>query len=191
MDLEMEERYTLAGQLLVSMPGMTDPNFRHSVTYICEHSEKGALGIVINKPIGMDLGDVLQQLSLETKAAEFLSQPVLRGGPVQAERGFVLHESPRRWDATTEVGQSICVTTSQDILSDVAAGNGPDRILMALGYAGWGAGQLEDELRQNAWLTVPATTAIIFDTPYDELWHTAAGSLGIDPANLSFEAGSA
>ena len=191
MDLKMEERYTLAGQLLVSMPGMTDPNFRHSVTYICEHSEKGALGIVINKPIGMDLGDVLQQLSLETKTTELLSQPVLRGGPVQAERGFVLHESPRRWDATTEVGQSICVTTSQDILSDVAAGNGPDRILMALGYAGWGAGQLEDELRQNAWLTVPATTAIVFDTPYDELWHTAAGSLGIDPANLSFEAGSA
>jgi putative transcriptional regulator len=103
----------------------------------------------------------------------------------------VLHESPSHWDATTEVGRSICVTTSQDILSDVAAGNGPERILMALGYAGWGAGQLEDELRQNAWLTVPATTDIVFDTPYDELWQAAAASLGIDPANLSLHAGSA
>jgi putative transcriptional regulator len=191
MDFAMEDTHSLAGQLLVSMPGMTDPDFRHTVTYVCEHSEKGALGIVINKPIGMELGAVLQQLSLETAANELLSQPVLRGGPVQAERGFVIHESPSHWDATTEVGQSICVTTSQDILSDVAAGNGPERILMALGYAGWGAGQLEDELRQNAWLTVPATTDIVFDTPYDELWQAAAASLGIDPANLSLHAGSA
>jgi putative transcriptional regulator len=110
---------------------------------------------------------------------------------VQAERGFVLHESPRQWDATTEVGHSIYVTTSQDILSAVAAGTGPDRILMALGYAGWGAGQLEEEIRQNAWLTVPATTDIVFNTPPDQLWRAAAGSLGIDPANLSLHAGSA
>jgi putative transcriptional regulator len=191
MNIEMEDSSSLAGQLLVSMPGMTDPNFKHAVTYICEHSDKGALGIVINKPIGMELGEVLQQLSLETVTDELLSQPVLRGGPVQAERGFVLHESSRKWDATTAVGHSIYVTTSQDILSAVAAGDGPDRILMALGYAGWGAGQLDDEIRQNAWLTVPATTAIVFDTPPDQLWHAAAGSLGIDPANLSFEAGSA
>ena len=187
----MEETKTLAGQLLVSMPGMTDPNFRQTVTYICEHSENGALGIVINRPIGMELGEVLQQLSLETTADNLLSQPVLRGGPVQAERGFVLHESPRQWDATTEVGHSIYVTTSQDILSAVAAGTGPDRILMALGYAGWGAGQLEEEIRQNAWLTVPATTDIVFNTPPDQLWRAAAGSLGIDPANLSLQAGSA
>ena len=187
----MEETKTLAGQLLVSMPGMTDPNFQHTVTFICEHSEQGALGIIINKPIGMELGEILQQLSLETSTDDFLSQPVLRGGPVQAERGFVLHESPQHWDATTEVDQSIYVTTSQDILSAVAAGNGPDRMLMALGYAGWGAGQLEHELRQNAWLTVPATTDIVFDTPPDDLWRRAASSLGIDPANLSLAAGSA
>jgi putative transcriptional regulator len=115
----------------------------------------------------------------------------MRGGPVQAERGFVLHESPCEWDATTDVGHSIFVTTSQDILSDVAAGKGPERMLMALGYAGWGAGQLEEEIRQNAWLTVPATAEIIFATPFEQRWQAAAGLLGIDPANLSLDAGHA
>jgi len=187
----MSETTTLAGHLLIAMPSMTDPNFEHTVTYICEHSAEGALGIVINKPMNMELGEVLEQLALETEASEFSAQPVLRGGPVQSERGFVLHESPREWDATTEVGSSIFVTTSQDILCDVAAGKGPERMQMALGYAGWGAGQLEDELRQNAWLTVPASADIVFETPYEERWDAAAGSLGIDPANLSLNAGNA
>jgi len=188
----MNETHTLAGSLLVAMPGLADPNFEHSVTYICEHSETGTLGIVINKPMNMDVGEVLEQLSLETEEAkELAAQPVMRGGPVQAERGFVLHESDREWDATMEVGHSIFVTTSQDILSDVAAGKGPERILMALGYAGWGAGQLEQEIRQNAWLTVPASVDIVFDTPYQERWKAAANSIGIDPANLSFSAGNA
>lgn len=191
METNMGNVDSLAGHLLVSMPGMPDPNFQNTVTFVCEHSDKGALGIVINKPIGMDLGEVLEQLALEASGDELLTQPVLRGGPVQAERGFVLHESPLHWDATTEVDQSICVTTSQDILADLAAGKGPRRIIMALGYAGWGAGQLEEELRQNAWLTVPATKEIVFETPHNKLWHTAACSLGIDPANLSLEAGSA
>jgi len=187
----MEEMHTLAGQLLIAMPGMDDPNFEHSVTYICEHSDKGALGIIINKPMNMDLSEVMEQLSLEPETAELGAQPVLRGGPVQSERGFVLHQSPQQWDATTEVGHSIYVTTSQDILSDLAVGQGPDRIVMALGYAGWGAGQLEIELRHNAWLTVPASPDLVFDTPYHQRWKAAAESIGVDLASLSLTAGSA
>lgn len=187
----MNDTSNLTGQLLIAMPGLADPNFDHSVTYICEHSDAGALGIVINKPMNMDVGEVLEQLSLETDSREFAAQPVMRGGPVQAERGFVLHESPQEWDATTEVGHSIFVTTSQDILSDVAAGKGPERILMALGYAGWDAGQLEEEILQNAWLTVPASPDIVFATPIEDRWQAAAKSIGIDPNNLSLSAGNA
>jgi len=193
MDMEKEEdkTHSLAGQLLVAMPSMMDPNFHQTVTYICEHSISGALGIIINRPLNLDIGEVLEQLSLHPTQDNHLKQPVMQGGPVQSERGFVLHESPHNWDSTTEIGQSICVTTSQDILSDVAAGNGPERILMALGYAGWQAGQLEYEIRQNAWLTVPASTNLVFDTPFKDRWKAAAESIGIDPANLSPYSGNA
>ncbi len=193
MDMEQEEdkKHSLAGQLLVAMPSMMDPNFQQTVTYICEHSTSGALGIIINRPLNMDISEVLEHLSLHPTQDNHLKQPVMQGGPVQSERGFVLHESPHNWDSTTEIGHSICVTTSQDILSDVAAGNGPDRILMALGYAGWQAGQLEYEIRQNAWLTVPASTNLVFDTPFKDRWKAAAESIGIDPANLSPYSGNA
>jgi putative transcriptional regulator len=187
----MDATHSLTGHLLLAMPGMTDPNFHQAVTYICEHGPSGALGIVINKPMTMDVGDVLEQLALDTEAPLLRAQPVLRGGPVQAERGFVLHEVPRKWDATTDVGHSIYVTTSQDILSDLAAGKGPDRILMALGYAGWGAGQLEDEILSNAWLTVPASADIVFETPYEQRWTAAVRSLGIEPSSLGLNAGHA
>jgi putative transcriptional regulator len=187
----MDETHTLAGQLLVAMPGMLDPNFHRTVTYVCEHGDTGALGIVINRPLDMAVGEVLEQLSLQPTKTDYLTQPVMRGGPVQAERGFVIHESAHNWESTTEVGQSIYVTTSRDILSDVAAGNGPGRMLMALGYAGWDAGQLEQEIRQNAWLTVPASTSLVFDTPYERRWAAAAESIGIDPASLSLHAGNA
>jgi putative transcriptional regulator len=187
----MQDKHSLAGQLLVAMPGMLDPNFQHTVTYICEHSESGALGITINRPLDMEIADVLEQFSLRTGSDLQLHQPVMRGGPVQAERGFVLHESAHNWDSTTEVGHSIYVTTSQDILTDVAAGKGPARILMALGYSGWEAGQLEDEIRQNAWLTVPASMDLVFETPFEERWQAAASSIGIDPINLSLHAGNA
>jgi putative transcriptional regulator len=189
--LAMNETHSLAGQLLVAMPGMQDPNFHHAVTYVCEHGDTGALGIVINRPLEMDVGEVLEQLSLQPTGNNFLSQPVMRGGPVQAERGFVMHESPRDWESTLEVGRSIYVTTSKDILSDVAAGKGPDRMLMALGYAGWDAGQLEQEIRQNAWLTVPASTNLVFDTPYERRWTAATESIGVDPSSLSLHAGHA
>ena len=187
----MDSTHTLAGQLLVAMPGMQDPNFAHSVTYICEHTPEGALGLVINKPMNMDVGEVLAQLSLSAKSELLSHQPVMRGGPVQSERGFILHESPSAWDSTTEVGHAMYVTTSQDILTDMAAGNGPGRMLMALGYAGWEAGQLEDEIRENSWLTVPASSNLVFETPFEDRWREAARSIGIDPASLSLHAGNA
>ena len=187
----MESQHTFAGQLLVAMPGMTDPNFHHTVAYICEHSEAGALGIVINRPLDMEIADVLEQFSLFSENTAQVQQPVMQGGPVQAERGFVLHEAAQEWDSTTPVGHSIYVTTSQDILTDVAAGRGPGRMLMALGYAGWDAGQLEDEIRQNSWLTVPASARLVFETPYEQRWRAAARSIGIDPANLCLQAGNA
>lgn len=187
----MEYSHSLAGQLLVAMPGMDDPTFDHTVTYVCEHSEQGALGLIINRPMEMEIHDVLQQFSLQASTGEQLHQPVMQGGPVQAERGFILHEPAQNWDSTTEVGHSLFVTTSQDILSDLAAGRGPERMLMALGYAGWDAGQLEHEIRLNSWLTVPALPHLVFDTPYEERWQAAARSIGIDPANLSLHAGNA
>lgn len=187
----METTHTLTGHLLVAMPHMADPNFDHSVTYICEHSEQGALGITINRPLKMELGEVFEQLSLSGADESLRSLPVLRGGPVQSERGFVIHETNHDWEGTTEVGHSIFVTTSQDILSDLASGKGPERLLMALGYAGWGAGQLEDEIRQNAWLTVPASRQLVFETPVEQRWRAAAATIGIDPSSLILQPGSA
>ena len=190
----MAETTYLTGHLLIAMPAMQDPNFVRTVTYICEHSDQGALGIVINRPLDMDLGMIFDQLSLESADPELARQPVLQGGPVHQERGFVLHEPETSveddFDATLNVTDAIRVTTSQDILTAMASGRGPRRALVALGYAGWGAGQLESEMIQNAWLSVPATPRILFETPYEQRWHEAAGLLGID-LNLVHQAGHA
>jgi putative transcriptional regulator len=165
------------------------------VTYICEHTAQGALGIVINRPLDMDLGTIFDQLSLDSTDLVLARQPILRGGPVHQERGFVLHEPPeateREFDATLAVTDAIRVTTSQDILSAMARGQGPRRAVVALGYAGWGAGQLENEIAQNAWLSVPATPKIIFDTPFELRWHESTRLLGFDPSSLSHQAGHA
>jgi putative transcriptional regulator len=139
----------------------------------------------------MDLGEVFEQLSLTPSSEGLSRQPVMRGGPVQTERGFVLHEPSQSWDSTVEVSDSVHLTTSQDILAALAKGTGPRRALMALGYAGWGAGQLEMELSANAWLTVPGSAAIVFDTPFEQRWVAAAGLLGINLATMSSEAGHA
>jgi putative transcriptional regulator len=181
----------LSGHLLIAMPAMTDPNFVRTVTYICEHNEDGALGIVINRPLEIDLGEIFQQLALEAADPDLVRQPVMRGGPVQVERGFILHEPSKAWDSTVEVSDTVHLTTSQDILVAMARGSGPRRALMALGYAGWGAGQLEAELVANAWLSVPASPAIIFDTPFKSRWTAAAALLGINMATISPEAGHA
>jgi putative transcriptional regulator len=187
----MSEVTYLTGHLLIAMPNMMDPNFVRTVTYICEHNDKGALGIIINRPLDMDLGEVFEQLELVDPDPTVASQPVLRGGPVQTERGFVLHEATEEWESTLAVTGTVHLTTSQDILAAMAAGNGPRKALMALGYAGWGAGQLEMEMSANAWLSVPASADILFDTPFEERWRRAAQLLGIDLATISSEAGHA
>jgi len=191
----MTDTTCLTGHLLIAMPAMQDPNFTRTVTYICEHTEQGALGIVINRPLDMDLGTIFDQLSLGSADPALARQPVLQGGPVHQERGFVLHEpeenTDQEFDATLAVTDAIRVTTSQDILSAMARGHGPRRAVVALGYAGWGAGQLEKELAQNAWLSVPATPQIIFDTPFELRWHESTRLLGFDPSTLSHQAGHA
>lgn len=181
----------LGNQLLIAMPALGDPNFHRTVTIICEHSEEGALGIIINRPTGMPLSHILEQLSLEAASPDIADQPVLNGGPVQQERGFVLHEPGGEWDSTLEVSGEIRVTTSRDILTAMANGTGPRRAIVALGYAGWEAGQLEAEIRANAWLSAPASSEIVFELPFDQRWVAATHLLGIDPAQLSGEAGHA
>jgi len=167
------------------MPALEDPNFFHSVTYICEHNEQGAMGIVINQPLDISLSDVLSHMEMTSDNDELDSTPVYLGGPVQTDRGFVLHEPTGQWDSMLAITDNIAVTTSRDILQALNDGKGPVRSLVALGYAGWGEGQLEHELVENAWLTCPADSAIIFDTPIENRWTAAAASLGIDLNTIS------
>lgn len=181
----------LTDQFLIAMPAMTDSNFSQTVTYIWEHNAEGALGIIINRPLQMKLADVFEQLKMPTPTESVGQQSVLQGGPVQTDRGFVLHYSGGQWEHTRAVSSRIQVTTSPDILDAMARGNGPETALVALGYAGWSAGQLEQELAQNAWLTVAADERIIFDTPYEQRWLAAGRLLGIDLATISPHVGHA
>ena len=181
----------LTNQFLIAMPGLADPNFHRTVTLLCAHSEDGAMGIVINRPLDIRLTAVLDQMNIEPTSNDAVRVPVLQGGPVQRERGFVIHRPPGDWEAVLRVGDEIGIATSKDILTAVAQGCGPERAVVALGYAGWGAGQLEHEVRQNTWLSGPADSRIIFDTPYEERWTSATRLLGIDPGHLSGDAGHA
>lgn len=187
----MPARTFLTGQFLIAMPAMGDPNFDHTVTFVCEHSEEGALGIVINRPTDMKVGEILAQMQLPQADEAVASRPVLQGGPVQLERGFVIHDSDEAFTSTLRVGEGLRVTTSRDILEAMAEGRGPARTEVALGYAGWGAGQLDEEMAANAWLTVPARADIVFATPYEQRWESAARLLGIDIRALGPEAGHA
>jgi putative transcriptional regulator len=181
----------LTNQFLIAMPGMDDPNFAQTVTLVCDHGEQGALGIVINRPLGMHLGDVFAQLGLDASQSRVSGQPVLHGGPVQTDRGFVLHSPGPRWESTLEISDRLHVTTSRDILDALAGGGGPERAVIALGYAGWEAGQLEDEVAQNAWLTAPADESLLFDVPAEDRWQAAGRLLGINLLHLSSDAGHA
>ena len=169
---------------LIAMPGMGDPNFDHGVTLMCQHNEEGALGITINRNSDLTLADVLSQLEIECQDPGIADQPVLAGGPVQQERGFVLHTEDGEWEATTRIAPGIMVTTSRDVLEAIAAHRGPEKFIVALGYAGWSAGQLEEEVKENAWLSTPADSAIVFDSPIDDRWSRAVASLGIDETTL-------
>jgi putative transcriptional regulator len=161
------------------------------VTYVCEHTEHGAMGIVINRPMDIRLGDVLDQLDIEPTVAGVADTRVYLGGPVQTDRGFVIHSGPVEYDSTLAVTPDIRVTTSRDVLEAIALGQGPAQTLIALGYAGWGGGQLEEELSANAWLSGPADADIIFSRSPGERWLAAAQLLGIDLNLLSGEAGHA
>jgi putative transcriptional regulator len=188
----MSQAQYLTGQFLIAMPAMADPNFDRTVTYVCEHNDEGALGIIVNRPSSMSLGEILEQMELKPSDPGLAALPVLQGGPVQPERGFVIHDDGGvEYGSTLAVPDGLQVTTSRDILVAMAEGRGPKRAVVALGYAGWGAGQLEAELTANAWLTVPASADIIFQVPYERRWESAAALLGVDMATLSPEAGHA
>ncbi|NIP17368.1 MAG: YqgE/AlgH family protein, partial [Xanthomonadales bacterium] len=163
---------------------MLDPNFVRSVTLICQHSDEGAIGITINRLSDFTLGEILQQIDIPCQDPEILEARVLEGGPVNVDRGFVLHSPTPGFESSLEVSPEIMVTTSRDVLTAIAEGRGPENYVVALGYAGWGDGQLESEMRENAWLSVPIDSAIVFDLPLEERWQTAVSRLGIDVSHL-------
>lgn len=183
---------TLAGKLLVAMPGMTDPRFEHTIIMMCAHDAEHAMGVVINKPKDeVTLSDVLGHLGLETES-ELAERAVLDGGPVRPDRGFVLHsEDFAAGEATQNVAPGVSLTATRDILVAVASEEAPANFVLALGCAGWTAGQLEEELRHNAWLVVDYDDAIVFDEEHDDKWERAIASLGLDPSQLSEAAGNA
>ena len=188
----------LTNQFLIAMPGMGDDTFSGAVVYLCEHTEKGALGLVINKPIDIKLRNLFEKVELSLDRpdrADLAEQPVYFGGPVQTERGFVLHEKlgdeGSHYNSTLSIPGGLAMTTSKDVLEALAEGAGPRRVLITLGYSGWQAGQLEDELGRNGWLTVDADPAVIFETPIEKRYERALSLLGFDPRMLSQEAGHA
>lgn len=181
----------LTHQFLIAMPGMVDPNFAGSVVYVCDHSDKGALGLVINRPSDITLEDLFGKVELTLAAESCKDDPVYFGGPVQTERGFVLHRPATRYSSTLPVTEEIALTTSKDVLEAMADGSGPSDVLITLGYSGWGVGQLEGEIGQNAWLTVAAEPSIIFEVPAEARFAASLKLLGIDPLGLTGEAGHA
>lgn len=176
---------------LIAMPAMVDPNFARTLTYICEHNEQGALGIVINRPLDMTLEALFERIDIPLEARRFAALPVMFGGPVQTDRGFVLHRPVGKWQATLPVKDELGLTSSRDILQSVGSAGEPEEFIVSLGYAGWAAGQLEYELAQNAWLTVAADAQVIFGLPPEERLPAAMQLLGFDLANLSDVAGHA
>lgn len=189
---QTQEMTDLTGQLLIAMPGMPDPRFEHGVVYLCAHSEEGAMGLIVNKPTGdVSLGALMDQLSIEARP-DLAGGAIHFGGPVELGRGFVLHSPDYRSEMTTlDVDASFAMTATLDILEAIAGGGGPDKRLIMLGYAGWGPGQLEAELSENGWLTCPASTELVFDTPDSEKWEAALASLGVSALALSSEGGRA
>jgi len=179
---------SLRNQFLIAMPQMRDPNFEGTVTYICDHNEHGAMGIIINRPLELRLGEILGQLDL---GGQDIDRPIYGGGPVQMERGFVLHSPQGEWQSSLNISEGVCLTTSKDILAALAEEKGPEENLVALGYAGWGEGQLEQEIAENCWLTCPSSEEILFHTPYGKKFDMAIALLGFDPSQLSGQAGHA
>ncbi len=185
----MNQSNYLNNQFIIAMPMLADPNFFHTVAYLCQHNEEGALGIVINRATDMKLGEIFKQMDIKIATPVSSEAPVYAGGPVHQERGFVVHTSCGIWQATMAVSETISLTTSRDVLEAIAAGEGPEQYLVALGYAGWGAGQLEKEIMDNAWLNSPSGKKVMFDTPINSRWSAAAEQIGIDINKLTAPAG--
>ena len=181
----------LTHHFLIAMPSMTDPNFARTLTYVAEHNDQGALGIIVNRPIDMTLAALFERVDLTLESQSLAGQPVYFGGPVQTDRGFVLHRPAGDWHSTLVVNEEVGLTSSRDILQAMGSNGEPEEVLVTLGYAGWAAGQLEQELSENAWLTVPADLAIIFELPPEERLAAAMQKLGVDFANLSETVGHA
>lgn len=182
---------SLKNHFLIAMPSLNDTFFYHSVVYLCEHDDNGAMGLIINRPTQITVDELLSHINIDTPAVHNKEIPILFGGPVHKSQGMVLHDSDRAWDASLKVSDSLYLTTSTDILKQIGRGTGPENMLIALGYAGWDAGQLEQEIIDNSWLTVESSHNIIFNTPAKERWQAAAALLGVDITLLSSSAGHA
>jgi putative transcriptional regulator len=182
----------LTKHLLIAMPSLQNHNFSRTVALVCEHNSHGAMGIVINQPTSMSVEELIDQIDADDDSKKISNRnPVFAGGPVHMNRGFILHDSDREWESTHIIDNDLKLTTSEDILLDIGKGTGPKNSIVALGYAGWAAGQLEQELADNAWLTVSYEAKIVFTTPIEKRWQTAAGKLGIDLHLISSDAGHA
>src|SRR6059036_1511450 len=186
-----DSRVSLTHHFLIAMPSMADPHFAHTLIYICEHNDQGALGIVVNKPIDMTLSALFEQINIPLGDSDLREAKVHYGGPVQIDRGFVLHRPLGNWQSTLAISDDLGLTTSKDVLEALSRGEGPRDVLVSLGYAGWSAGQLEQEIAQNAWLTVAADPEVLFDTPIDARLPAAMRLLGIDFSRLSESVGHA
>lgn len=192
MPSEMQsEPSPLSNHLLVALPALHDEHFARSVTLVCQHDCDGAMGVMVNRASEYTLGEVLQQMGISSDSETLQAQIVLAGGPVHPERGFVLHDGDREWDSTLVVGNGLYLTTSRDVLEAMARGEGPTQAVVALGCAGWGAGQLEQELVDDSWLMVPAGRELLFDFPLEQRWQAAAGSIGVDLVNYASHSGHA
>ena len=180
---------SLKDHFLIATPSLMDPNFHQAVTYIIEHNEEGAMGMIINQPMDIDLNELFDHLDIETSSEFIGNKKILLGGPVQTELGFILHSPVGNWESTMILNDDIAVTTSQDILTAISQKQGPKHVEVILGYAGWGAGQLDEEILENSWLSVPATPEILFHTPFNKRWKAATNLIGFDIHQLSSEAG--
>ncbi len=185
------QEHGFGNHLLIALPALHDPNFERSVTLVCQHDRDGAMGVMVNRPSEYTVGEILEQMGVSCDDAALRKQPVLAGGPVHPERGFVLHDGDRDWDSSLAVGDGLYLTTSRDVLEAMARGDGPPQALVALGCAGWGAGQLEQELIDDSWLLVPNRRDVLFELPLAQRWQAAAGSIGVDLMNHASHSGHA
>ncbi|OQX12731.1 MAG: hypothetical protein BWK73_14240 [Thiothrix lacustris] len=186
-----QDTFNLRNHLLIAMPSMGDPHFEHTVSLICQHDEFGAFGVTINRPLDMTVGELFEQLDIVIDDPHIAGQYALSGGPVQAEQGFVLHDGNRNWDSTLRISDDLALTSSRDILQDIAHDHGPAHFLLLLGCAGWSPGQLEHEIKENTWLTCDSSAPILFEMPYPQRWRGAARTLGVDLNLLGVAAGHA